>query len=54
MKKGEIPGNWEIDGTRLTLYNVKKGVNGMGKNFMDKQKYLFCAHNNWTKKGNVY
>jgi hypothetical protein len=32
MKRGEIPGNWEIDGTKLTLYNVKKGVNGMGDN----------------------
>jgi hypothetical protein len=32
MKKGEIAGNWEIDGTKLSLYNVKKGVNGLGDN----------------------
>ncbi|KAI6181170.1 Neuroglian [Aphelenchoides besseyi] len=32
MKKENTPGNWEIDGTKLSLYNVKKGINGMGDN----------------------
>lgn len=28
-KEGE---NWVIDGPRLTIYNVRKGLNGMGDN----------------------
>jgi hypothetical protein len=32
MQKPETSGNWEIDGTKLTLYNVKKGTNGQGDN----------------------
>lgn len=30
MTKDATPGNWEIDGTRLVLHNVRNGVDRMG------------------------
>lgn len=32
MKKPRHGENWVIDGSRLTLYGVKKGFNGQGDN----------------------
>lgn len=32
MTKEGTPGNWEIEGTRLVLHNVKKGTSGSGDN----------------------
>lgn len=32
MKKPKQGKNWVIDGSRLTIYDVKKGINGEGDN----------------------